>query len=162
MQPVYIEENIFSCLWYISLLKLQCSEKVFDTIPLKPLIQQIVDNRWHMTDFEWSEQLTLSTKCLDELTWGLMSLNHWPEQLILWFQKICLWFFMSLWQQMALGVVAVNLNHRGMVGRIYIVNYYALLLTKYISCRLHGFRSFFFKVIPHYMVGLWKLMTFRV
>ena len=42
-----------------------------------------------------------------------------------------------------LGVVAANLNSRGMVGRIYVVNHYALLHTKYRSCSFHGFREDF-------------------
>ena len=41
---------------------------------------------------------------------------------------------------------------RGMVGRIYVVNHYAKLQTKYRSRRLHGFREGSFKVIPHYTV----------
>ena len=49
--------------------------------------------------------------------------------------------FMSLWEL----VVAANLNPRGMVGRINIVNYYASLHTTYRSCRLHGIREFFLK-----------------
>ena len=36
---------------------------------------------------------TLSTKCLGELTRGLMSLNSSPEMLTSWFQKIFLLFF---------------------------------------------------------------------
>ena len=34
-------------------------------------------------------------------------------------------------------MVAANLNRRGMVDRIYVVNHNALLHTKYRSCRLH-------------------------
>ena len=33
--------------------------------------------------------------------------------------------FMSLWEQISAGVVVANLNPRGMVGRIYVVNQYA-------------------------------------
>ena len=47
-----------------------------------------------------------------------------------------------------LGVVAANLNPRGMVGRIYIVNHYALLNTKYRSCSFLSFREDFFKLFP--------------
>ena len=47
-----------------------------------------------------------------------------------------------------LGVVVANLNHMGMVGRIYVVNHYALLHTKYRCCRLHGFREDCFKLFP--------------
>ena len=47
-----------------------------------------------------------------------------------------------------LGVVAANLNPRGMVGRIYVVNHYALLHTKYRSCSFHGFREDIFKLFP--------------
>ena len=79
----------------------------------------------NMMDFEWSEQLTLSTKCIGKLTRGLMSLNHWPEQLILWFQKIFwLFFYKSMGANGPPAVVAANLNPRGMVGRIYVVNPY--------------------------------------
>ena len=33
--------------------------------------------------------------------------------------------FMSLWEQIYAVVVVANLNSRGMVGRIYVVNHYA-------------------------------------
>ena len=49
---------------------------------------------------------------------------------------------------MAPGVMAANLNPRGMVGRIDVVNHYALQHTKYRSCRLHGFREDFLKLFP--------------
>ena len=54
---------------------------------------------------------------------------------------------MSLWEQMTpQGAVAANLNPRGMVGRINVVNYYyASLHTTYRSCRLHGIREDFLK-----------------
>ena len=52
------------------------------------------------------------------------------------------------------GVVAANLNPRGMVGRINIVNHYALIQTKYRSCRSHSFRE----VIPYHRVSLSKLI----
>ena len=51
------------------------------------------------------------------------------------------------------GVVAATLNPRGMVARIYIVNHYKFLHTKYRSCRLHRCRRFL-NVIPHYIVSL--------
>ena len=54
-------------------------QKSFFDIPLKPWIQQIVDSGQHMKELKWSEQLTLSTKCLGELTSGLMSLNMVSE-----------------------------------------------------------------------------------
>ena len=43
------------------------------------------------------------------------------------------------------GVVAAISSPRGMVGRIYVVNHYALQQTKYRSFRLHGFREDFLK-----------------
>ena len=52
---------------------------------------------------------------------------------------------MSLWEHMTLGVVVANLNPRGMVGRVYIVNRYALINTNHRCCRLHGLRRFFQK-----------------
>ena len=36
-----------------------------------------------------------------------------------------------------------NLNPRGMFGRIYVVDHWALIHTKYISCGPHGFREDF-------------------
>ena len=39
----------------------------------------------------------------------------------------------------SLNMTVAKLNSRGMVGRIYVVNHYALLHTKYRSCVLHGF-----------------------
>ena len=57
-------------------------------------------------------------------------------------------YFMSLWEQISAGMVVANLIHRGMVGRIYIVNHYANLHTKYRSCRLHTFREGFLKLFP--------------
>ena len=47
-------------------------------------------------------------------------------------------------------MTATNLNPRGMVGRIYKMNHYALLKTKYRRCGLHGFIQIFKKVFPHY------------
>ena len=48
-------------------------------------------------------------------------------------------------------MAATNLNPRDMVGRIYEVNRYALLHTKYRRCGLHGFTQIsFLKVFPHY------------
>ena len=43
-----------------------------------------------------------------------------------------------------------NLDPRGMVGRIYVGNHYAVLQTKYRSCEPHGFRKEdFLKGFPH-------------
>ena len=55
-----------------------------------------------------------------------------------------IFIFMSYGSKWPPGVVAANLNPRGMVGRIYVVNHNALLHTQYRSCRLHGFREDFF------------------
>ena len=63
---------------------------------------------------------------------------------------------------MTLGVVVANLNPRGMVGKVYIVNRYALINTNHRSCRLHGLRRSFLKVILHYTVYLSKLKNLRV
>ena len=43
-------------------------------------------------------------------------------------------------------VVVANLNPRGMVGRINVVNNYASLHTTYISCRFLGIREDFLKI----------------
>ena len=68
-------------------------------------------------------------------------------------------FLMSLWEKTTPpGVAAANLNPRGMVGRINVVNHYALLQTKYRRCRFLSFREDFFKVILYYRVSLSKLM----
>ena len=81
-----------------------------------------------------------------------MSLNHSPELLTSWFQKI---FFIIFYESMGANdppdVAAANLNPRGMAGRIYVVNHYTLLHTKYRSscCGLHGFRRCL-KLFPHY------------
>ena len=52
-----------------------------------------------------------------------------------------IFLYVSLGANDLLGhrVWATNLNPRGMVGRIYEVNNYALLCTKYRRCGLHGF-----------------------
>ena len=52
----------------------------------------------------------------------------------------------------SLGVTMANMKPRGMVGRIYIVNHYALLHTgKYRSCTCASWsHSEFKKVFPHY------------
>ena len=69
------------------------TENVFDKIPLN-LNLQIVDNIRCMKDgmlpilCDHNSSDTLSTKCLGELTRGLMSLNRSPELLTPWFQKI--------------------------------------------------------------------------
>ena len=49
-----------------------------------------------------------------------------------------------------------NTDSRGMNGRIYVGDYYALLHTKHRSCRPQGFREDF-KFSP--IINLWKLMT---
>ena len=42
-----------------------------------------------------------------------------------------------------------SLDPRGMIGRIYVVDHYILLHTKYISCGLHGFKEEeFLKLFP--------------
>ena len=53
----------------------------------------------------------------------------------------------------------VSLDPRGLIGRIYVVDHYTLLHTKYIISGPHGFREedffkFFFSII-----SLWELMT---
>ena len=54
--------------------------------------------------------------------------------------------------------MAANLNPRGMVGRIDVVNHYALQHTKHRSCRLHGFREDFLSYSPLYgKLNVWKL-----
>ena len=58
-------------------------------------------------------------------------------------------FYDSMGANDPLGVAAANLNPRGMAGRIYVMNHYTLLHTKYRSCGLHGFRRFL-KPFPHY------------
>ena len=70
--------------------------------------------------------------------------------------------FMNLWEQVTPGVVVANKNPRGIVGRVYIVNRYVLINTNHRSCRLHGLRRLFIKVILHYTVNLWKLKNLRV
>ena len=80
-----------------------------------------------------------------------MSLNHWLEQLILLFPKknnFLIIFNESVGANGPPGVVASNLNPRGMVGRIYVVDHYVLQHIKYRSCRLHGFREDFLKKFP--------------
>ena len=64
-----------------------------------------------------------------------MSLNHWLKQLILWFQKKNN-FLIILNESMGANgpQVADDLSPRGMVGRSYVVNHYALQHTKYRSC----------------------------
>ena len=42
-----------------------------------------------------------------------------------------------------------NLDPRGLIGRIYVGDYYRLLHTKYISSGLHGFRKDFLS-FSHY------------
>ena len=118
----YIEESnlaecgIFHCKSYV------CSEKFFsDNISLKPWIQQIVDSGRHMKD--WSGKLTLSTKCLSELTRGLMSLNCWLYGF---------WRFLDYLFYESMGAndprvwcpPILTYGPRGMVGRIYIINHY--------------------------------------
>ena len=44
----------------------------------------------------------------------------------------------------------VNLDPRGLIGRIYVGDYYTLLHTKYISCGPHGFREEDFLSFSHY------------
>ena len=50
-----------------------------------------------------------------------------------------------------------SLDPRGLIGRIYVVDHYTLLHTKYISSGPHGFREEAFPII-----SLWELMTRRV
>ena len=97
MQPVFRGKHFWLDVEYFIV---KATNVGFDKIPLNPWIQQIVDNGKHMTDYEWLEQLILSTKCFGELTRGLMSLICWPGQMILWFQKIMMifiWVYGSKW-----------------------------------------------------------------
>ena len=43
-----------------------------------------------------------------------------------------------------------DLDSRGLIGRIYVVDHYTLLLTKYLSSEPHGFRSEDFFNFSHY------------
>ena len=47
-----------------------------------------------------------------------------------------------------LGVASLDPN--GLIGRIYVVDHYTLLHTKYISCGPHGFREEDFLSYSHY------------
>ena len=47
-----------------------------------------------------------------------------------------------------------SLDYRGLIGRIYVVDHYTLLHTKYISAGSHGFREEDF-----FPLSLWELMT---
>ena len=46
-----------------------------------------------------------------------------------------------------------NLDHRSLIGRIYVVDQYTLLHTKYISSRPHGFREEDFFFFPLQVFG---------
>ena len=63
----------------------------------------------------------------------------------------------------SLGVTVANLNPRGMVGRIYIVNHCALLHTrkKYRSCACASWTHSKFKKKFFHIISLWKLMIPR-
>ena len=65
----------------------------------------------------------------------------------------------SLWELMGPRAWA-NLDPRDLIGRIYVVDNYTLLHTKYISSGPHGYREFFFKVFP--IISLWQLMLPRM
>ena len=59
--------------------------------------------------------MPLSTKCLGELTRGLMSINCSPEMLTSWFQKIFWLFFyksMGANHPQVTGEAVANLNPR--------------------------------------------------
>ena len=51
----------------------------------------------------------------------------------------------------------VNLDPRGMVGRIYVGDHLTLLRTKYLSSEPYDFREDFFLVFP--ILSLWELMS---
>ena len=53
-----------------------------------------------------------------------------------------------------------SLDPRDLIGRIYVVDNYILLHTKYISSGPHGYREKLFKVFP--IISLWQLMLPRV
>ena len=62
----------------------------------------------------------------------------------------------------SLGVTVANLNPRGMVGRIYKVNHYALLHTsKYRSCACASWIHSELKKKFFHIISLWKLMIPR-
>ena len=50
-----------------------------------------------------------------------------------------------------------NLDHRGMIGRIYVEYHLTLLHTKYTSFMPCGYREVDFKCFP--IISLWQIMT---
>ena len=46
-----------------------------------------------------------------------------------------------------------SLDPRGLIGRIYVVDHYTLLHTKYISSPPHGFREEDYLSFSHYVYG---------
>ena len=56
-----------------------------------------------------------------------------------------------------------NLDPRGLIGMIFVVDHYTLLHTKYISSGPHGFREEdFLSIFPFPIISLWELMNPRV
>ena len=53
-----------------------------------------------------------------------------------------------------------SLDPRGLIGRIYVVDHYTFLHTKYISSGPHGFREEDF--LSFSILSLWQQMTFAV
>ena len=65
----------------------------------------------------------------------------------------------SLWELMTPRVWPVW-TPRGLIARIFVVDHYTLLHTKYISSGPHGFRQEDFLSFP--IISLWELMTPRM
>ena len=132
----YIEESPFQLDVEYFIAKLQLSEKVFDKIPLKPWIQQLqtMDYTWVIRTAHFEHKV---------LRWA-MRLNkpRLYDYIFFFFLGGGHFSFMSLWEHMTPGVVVANLNPRGMVGRVFIVNRYALINTNHRNCRLHGLGIF--------------------
>ena len=90
-----------------------------------------------------------------------MSLNYSPELLTLMVseKKLGLFYHESMGANDTLSVA--NLDLMGNFDKIYVDNHYALLHTKYRSCRTHGFRKDdFLKSFSPF--SLWRLMTLRI
>ena len=65
-------------------------------------------------------------------------------------EDFLLFFLLVYGCKCPLSVATANLNTRGMVGKLYVVNHYALVYIIYRSCGIHGFREDFLKVFPHF------------
>ena len=64
-------------------------------------------------------------------------------------EKVFFFRYMSMKANDPRGVA--NLDPRGLIGRVYVVDHYTLLHTNYISSGPHGFREEdFFKFLPLY------------